>query len=178
MGLTISLINLGINFNLINIEKFTFLSLGTKKTITDNSVNGNVNADIIVKNLIDSPQNISYSKTFRILGNNMQRIGLVNNGTKINFHNIIFHTNHGDFFVKDYLYNTKIWYGECTIDYTACFIYDSFKMENNKGYSHCLELQGKFVITGRSTGTVNFTKLKYFYENPSDCYDFKGITNI
>ena len=147
-----SLVNLGINFNLINIEKIdieTLMKLGYFET-------NNIEKTEILSNSFLHP------------------IGTKNN-TKVNYHNSIMHDSHGNtYFLKDYPYNEEIWYADCNIEKTNCVVYSSFRVENNKDEPICFE-SGE-MISEDDTSTISKVKIyPYAYKNPDKCVDYNGI---
>lgn len=177
LSFSFSLINLGINLNLINIEKITFLGKENIKSIVDYSVNSNITTDVMVKNIIDSTTNIDYSKTTQILSNDLPEIIMVKNNDKINYHNYILHDKYeNDVFFKEFPYNKFVQYGRCNEEFTNCVVYSSFLMDNNKENPPCWEVINQTEFNGYFIGTLK--KLENYYKNPSDCFDYVNISSI
>ena len=182
LSFSISLVNiLGINFNLINVEGLKFSFFDFSKSIVDESMNINVTADIIVKNIIGSNFSIEYSKTTQVLSTDLvcctdftKKKGIANTA-KSNYHNVILRDEgNNKFFLKDYPYNKIIWYADCNDELTNCAIYSSYILENNNHIQPCYEIN---LLGWNGTKYVqNIRPLERYYKNPSECLDYNNIS--
>ncbi|MCZ7399310.1 MAG: hypothetical protein O8C62_06455 [Candidatus Methanoperedens sp.] len=170
-----SMFSVGVDFNLIKIDKMCFWCKDDTKSITDNSVTYNSSSDFIVKNLIDSNASVSYTKTTQVLSDRFTKTLSIINNDKVNYHYLIVHDIvRNTIFLKDYPYNKTITYAECNDEYTNCAIYTQFMLENNKNYPACFEKESPYMVWGASQSELK--KLPYFYQNPKDCLDYNNIS--
>jgi len=142
ISLGFSIFNFGINFNLINIEI----------------------------DQIDFFKNVENEIT-QILSNGLvERIAIFHN-FPINLHNVLTSDSYGnEFFLKDYLYNEPVWYGECNREKTNCIIYPDFMIENNKDQPICFKKISSEKLTGGNF-TVVYERTPYSFNHPKKCFE-------